>query len=153
VAALANRRHERVAQALAAMKSAEESSVEAGYPKTSSFAANARKRATYPEIKARVKELQSQAAACMVIDAAWLRGKVARMAGYEVPISHMKASDVIAACALLAKMLPEALVPQKVAPTNPEGDAPYDPLEINDEQRIAAIEAFIARVKVKTGAA
>jgi Terminase small subunit len=43
--------------------------------------------------------------------------------------------------------------PTKIAPTNPEGDAPYDPLEVNDEQRVAAIEAFLARVKVKTEAA
>jgi hypothetical protein len=114
MAALANRRFERVAQSLAAMKSAEQASIDAGYPKTSSFAANARKRATYPEIKARVKELQDQQAACMVIDAAWLRGKVARMAGYEIETRHMKASDVIAAAALLAKMLPGALIADKL---------------------------------------
>jgi len=114
MAALANRRFERVAQCLAAMKSAEQASIEAGYPKTSSFAANARKRATYPEIKVRVKELQDQQAACMVIDAAWLRGKVARMAGYEIETRHMKPSDVTASQALLAKMLPGALVPDKL---------------------------------------
>ncbi len=112
MAALANRRFERVAQSLAAMKSAEQASVDAGYPKTSSFAANARKRATYPEIKARVKELQDQQAACMVIDAAWLLGKCAKMAGYE--IKPRNASEVISAMSLLAKMLPGALVPTKL---------------------------------------
>jgi len=125
MAALGNRRFERVAQCLAAMKSAEQASAEAGYPKTSSFAANARKRATYPQIKARVKELQDQQAACMVIDAAWLRGKVARLAGYEVGIEKLKPGDVIAAAALLAKMLPGALAPVKIAPTGPDGDNAY----------------------------
>lgn len=153
MAALANRRFERVAQALAAMKSAEQASLEAGYPKTSSFAANARKRATYPQIKERVAELQGQQAACMVIDAAWLQGKVARLAGYEIDLKHVKASDVISAAALLAKMLPGALVPQKVAPTDPEGNEPYDPNNVTDEQRVAALQQFIRRLNLKTEAA
>jgi hypothetical protein len=132
MAALANRRHERVAQSLAAMKSAEQASVEAGYPKKSSFAANARKRATYPEIKARVKELQGQQAACMVIDAAWVLGKVARMAGYEIETRHMKPADVIAALRLLADMVPGAKVADKLQ-IGGDGD---NPLTIERIERV-----------------
>lgn len=153
MAALANRRHERVAQCLAAMKSAEQASAEAGYPRNSSFAANARKRACYPHIKERVAELQGQQAACMVIDAAWLQGKVARLAGYEIDLKHVKASDVISAAALLAKMLPGALVPQKVAPTDPGGNEPYNPGTITDEIRIRELEQLLKKLNLKTEAA
>jgi hypothetical protein len=117
-------KYERFAQLLFALKPAHEAYLEVGYPKGKSFKANARRLASNPKVKARVAELQAQAAACMVIDAAWLRGKVARMAGFEIETRHMKASDVIAAMGLLAKMLPGALVPQKIAPTDPEGDGP-----------------------------
>lgn len=131
------------------MKSAEQASLDAGYPQNSSFASNARKRATYPHIKARVAELQSQQAACMVIDAAWLQGKVARLAGYEIELRHVKASDIIAAANLLAKMIPGALVPLKVAPTDPSGEGPPLAPEITDEQRVRALMDLLARHKTE----
>lgn len=146
-------KYERFAQLVFSGMPDHEAYLEVGYPKGSSYKANARRLSHHPKVKARVKELQSQAAACMVIDAAWLRSKVARLAGFEIELSKLKASDVIAAQALFAKMIPEALVPQKIAPTNPEGDSAYDPGEITDEQRIAAFEAFLAKVKRKTEAA
>src|SRR5216684_1879719 len=116
-------KYERFAQLVFAGKPEHEAFLEVGYPKGSSYKANARRLSHHPKVKARVAELQAQAAACMVIDAAWLRGKVARMAGYEIETRHMKASDVIAAAALLAKMLPGTLVPDKLQ-LGGDGDNP-----------------------------
>lgn len=51
--------------------------------------------------------------------------------------------------AMLAK-LDGLEAPQKVAPTNPEGDAPYDPGLLTDEQRVKALEALLAKRKPPT---
>lgn len=131
MAALPDRRHERVAQLLAVMKTAAEASAEAGYDtKALSFESNAKKRACRPDIKARVAELQSAIAACAVIDAAWICGKAAAIGGITLNPEEIKPTDVIAALNLLAKMTPGALVPQKVTATNPEGDGPMQVIEI-----------------------
>lgn len=123
MAAMKDRRHERVAELLSAMKTPEQASAEAGYDtKAKSFASNARKRACRPDIKARVAELQGQIAACMVIDAAWLRDKMAKIAGTEIADDDIRASDVIAAANLLAKMIPGALAPTKVMPSDADGN-------------------------------
>jgi phage terminase small subunit len=116
-------KYERFAQLVFSGVPEHEAFLQVGYPKGSSYKANARRLCHHPKVKARVKELQSQAAACMVIDAAWLLGKVTRIAGYEIDTRHLKASDVIAAMALLAKMLPGALVPNQVQ-LGGDGDHP-----------------------------
>ena len=66
-------KHELVAQALAAGRSAIEASREANYPERSvvSFAANARRRAQHPSIRARVAELQGRGAELAAIYAGW----------------------------------------------------------------------------------
>lgn len=153
MAALENRRHERVALSLAQGKTAEEASRDAKYPtEASSFVQNARKRAQRKDIKARAAELQTQIAAVAVIDAAWLRGRVARVVKFDVSEGQLKATDWIAAAALLAKMIPGALVPTKIAPTSPDGTEPYETSGNSDEDTIKALELFIAKAKAKTEA-
>jgi len=124
MAALRDRRHEKVAQLLAVMTPYEQASREAGYKDGSSFKANARKRALRPDIKARVAELQAKEAALASVNAAWIMRETAEVAGVKLADDQVKASDKIAALNLLAKMIPGALVPQKIAPTNPDGDGP-----------------------------
>jgi hypothetical protein len=125
MAALRDRRHEKVAQLLAVMTDYEEASRQAGYKNGSSFRANARKRSHRPDIKARVAELQAKEADLVSIDAAWIMREAAEVAGVKLADDQVKASDKIAALNLLAKMIPCALVPQKIAPTDPDGDAPF----------------------------
>jgi hypothetical protein len=50
----------------------------------------------------------------LVQDAAWLRAKVSRIAAYEIELTKVKPEHVINAQALLAKMIPGALEPDKV---------------------------------------
>lgn len=131
MAALKNRRFEHVAQALFLMKTPEQASADAGFnTKGSSFASNARKRAQHPLIKARVAELQSQAAAVAIIDAAWIRERVARIADVRHDDDKVKPSDSVAAAALLAKMTPDALVPTKINPTDGDGNDLFPMVEI-----------------------
>lgn len=124
MAALRDRRHEKVAQLLALMKTPEEASREAGYKDGTSFAANARKRAQHPRIRSRVAEIQAKEADLASVDVAWIRRKTAEVAGVDIAADAIKASDKIAALNLLAKMTPGALVPQKIAPTDADGDGP-----------------------------
>lgn len=121
MAALRDRRHEKVAQLLAVMKSAEEASREAGYKDGSSFADNARKRANRPDIKARVAELQAKEADLVSINVEWLKREAAEVAGVKLDPATVKASDKVAALNLLAKMTPGALVPQHTELSGPDG--------------------------------
>jgi len=143
-------RHEKVAQLLALGKSSEEASREAGYRDGTSFADTARKRSHRPEIRARVAEIQSKEAELVAIDVAWIRRKTAEVAGVDLPPKAIKASDKVAALNLLARMTPGALVPQKIAETNPEGDGPPLAPEISDTERAVALAAFFARQKNKS---
>lgn len=144
MAVLKDRRHECVAQALFCMKTPEEASHEAGYDhKASSFAPNARKRAQREDIKGRVAELQSQAAACSIVDVAWIKGKAAHIAGVPFDADKIKPSDAVAALNLLAKMTPDALVPSKGEFTGKDG-APLVP-DYTDEDRIKALGVLFAR--------
>src|SRR5882672_925941 len=124
MAALRDRRHEKVAQLLAVMTDYEEASRQAGYKDGSSFRANARKRSHRPDIKARVAELQAKEADLVSIDAAWIKRKASKIAGVEFESEEVKPADALAALNLLAKMTEGALVPQKIAPTNADGDGP-----------------------------
>jgi hypothetical protein len=131
MAALKDRRHEIVAQKLASGANAEAASAALDSDNrpiyninAKSFASNARKRAQRSDIKARVIEIQSAIAAYTVIDAAWIRGRAARIGGLDVDPEKISASEVIAALGLLAKMTPGALVPTKIAPTGADGDGP-----------------------------
>jgi hypothetical protein len=142
MAVLRDRRHEKVAQLLAVMTPYEEASREAGYRPGSSFRDNARKRAQRPDIRARVAELQAKEAELVSIDVAWIKRKTAEIAGVDIPPDEVRASDKIAALNLLAKMTKDALVPQKIAPTDADGDGPAsieitwkDPIDASSTDR------------------
>lgn len=150
MAVLRDRRHECVAQFLAQMKTPAEASALAGYDtKAKSFKDNARKRACRPDIKGRVTELQGQIAACAIIDVAWIRGKTARIAGVEFDPENIPASVAVTALALLAKMTPGALVPEKVAITDADGGPP--PRDLSLTELIARIDAALATVEGPPG--
>jgi hypothetical protein len=134
MAALRDRRHEKVAQLLAVMTPYEQASREAGYKDGSSFRDNARKRAQRPDIKARVAELQAKEADLISINAEWIRRNAAQVAGVEVAVKDIRASDKIAALHLLAKMTPGAIVPTKVEASGADGDA----IEVNMDARSLA---------------
>jgi phage terminase small subunit len=132
---LGNPRYERAAQVLASGGSAETAAAAAGYnTKGTSFKPNARRLIQRPDIRARVAELQGQIAAAMVIDAAWIRTRVARIADVKVDPEDIGASDVIAASRLLAQMTPGAIVPTKVEASGADGD----PIEVNMDARSLA---------------
>ncbi len=105
--------HERVARALAEMKTPVQASREAGYKDGTSFAPNARKRAQRKDIRARVAEIQAKEADLVSINAEWIRRSAAEVAGVKINDDQIKASDKIAALNLLAKMTPGALAPEK----------------------------------------
>jgi hypothetical protein len=131
MAALRDRRHEQVAQLLAVMKTPAAASREAGYKDGTSFDANARKRANRRDIRARVAELQAAQADLVEIDAAWIRRKVARIAGIEFDASEVEPGQALAALNLLAKMTHGALVPTKVEASGPNGG----PIETDDKTK------------------
>lgn len=144
MADLRDRRHEKVARLLAEMKTPEEASREAGYKDGTSFAANARKRAQRPDIRARVAELQAKEADLVSVNVAWIKRKASLIAGVEFDREDIRPSDALAALNLLAKMTPEALVPQKIAPTNPAGDgAPLAPDQSLSDLDVARRMAFL----------
>lgn len=129
MAALRDRRHEKVAQLLAVMTDYEEASRQAGYKDGSSFRANARKRSHLPHIRARVAELQAKEADLVSIDAAWIKRKASKIAGVEFESEDVKPADALAALNLLAKMTEGALVPQKSEVGGPDG-GPVQVIEI-----------------------
>lgn len=66
---LKNRKYEVIAQQLARGATAVEASLAAGYPGDgSSFAANCRQRANFPQVKARVAALQAKALETLNVD-------------------------------------------------------------------------------------
>lgn len=151
MAVLGNPRHEAAARVRATGGSAEDAAAAAGYDtKASSFSANARKLIQRPDIQARIAELQGELAAKAIeVTAEWIKQNVARIACVNVPVDEIGASHVLQANKLLAELI-GALAPQKIAPTNPEGTAPYDPnASVTDEQRIEALMKLLAREKAK----
>jgi phage terminase small subunit len=134
MAALKNRRHERFAQLLAALKPSHEAYLDAGYPQGSSYKANARRLAQDEGVIARVAEIQERVAEYTALDAAWIKQRVARIADVEIACEDVRASDVIAASHLLAKMTPGAIVPTKVEASGADGDA----IEVNVDARSLA---------------
>lgn len=134
---------ERVAQELARMKTPEQASESAGYDTSaSSFASNARKRACRADVKARVGEIQAAEASLAGVDAEWIRINAARIAGAYIDPADIKATDVIAALNLLAKMTSGAIVPAKIEATGKDGT----PLvrEVTDDDLARALAVFLA---------
>lgn len=82
--ALRNPKHEIVAQELAAGHTPEQASETAKFPKGSSFAANARKRAQRKDIKARVAEIQEPMAERAGITAEYLLAKLDNYTDYNI---------------------------------------------------------------------
>ena len=109
---LSNPRHEKVAQELARFKSPVEASQAAGYPPGTSFAANARKRTQRPDIRRRVKEIQTVSGVIAAGDSAWIQRKLVEIA--EIPLNdeEVRPTDQIAALNLLAKII-GAMAPEK----------------------------------------
>ena len=145
---LGNARYEAAAQVLAGRGSAEEAAAAAGYDTNArSFKSNARRFIQRDDIRARVQELQGNIADKVVTATAeWIEQQLVTIA--EADVKEIKASDKIAALRELAKIR-GIYAPEKVAPTTPDGDAPYDPLKISDEDRLEAIKALLAKVKTK----
>lgn len=141
MAALENRRHECFAQLLAAMKPPAEAYLMAGYAKGSSYKDNARRLENHPAIKARISELQSEVAGRLVeLSAEWIRQRVARIAGADVPLDDVRPSDVIAAARLLAQMIPGAMAPEEHKLT---GDV-FRSLKPEDQRALADLAEAIA---------
>ena len=145
---LAKAGYEAAAQVLAARGTAEDAAAAAGYNREArSFKDNARKFIQRPDIRARVQELQGDIAEKVTTATAeWIEQQLVTIA--EADVKEIKASDKIAALRELAKIR-GIYAPEKVAPTTPDGDAPYDPLKISDEDRLEAIRALLAKVKLK----
>ena len=112
---LGNPRYERIAQELASGSPAELASERAGYRKTPTFASGSRQRASYPQIKERVRELQGAVANKLVdITVEKLQQHVATLAFAEIDLADMKPGDKIAAARLLAQMIPGGMAAEKV---------------------------------------
>lgn len=146
MAVLPNPQLERVSQELARLKSPEQASEIAGYDTAaSSFASNARKRACRPDVKVRVAEIQAADAVLSSVDAEWIRLNAARIAGTFIDPDDIKATDVIAALNLLAKMTPGALVPTKLEATGKDGERLIP--EYSDDDRARALAVFLAKTQ------
>jgi hypothetical protein len=70
-----------------------------------------------------VLEIQAKEAELATIGVAWIKRKAAEIAGVDIPEDEVRASDKIAALNLLAKMTPDALVPNKSEVTGSDGTA------------------------------
>ena len=93
VGILLNPTHERVAQELASGKSPVEASRLAGYPDGLSFEANARKRASRPDIKARVLQLQKRAAVLAEVDKGYILAKLKDLAEFNLADYLVRGKD------------------------------------------------------------
>lgn len=147
---LGNPRHERAAQVLAGGGTAEGAAAAAGFDtEASSFSANSRRLIQRPDIRARVAELQGQVADKLVdITVEWVEQRLAKIADTILEPDDIRASDVIAALREIGKIR-GMYAPEKLAPTTPEGDQPYNPTQVSDEERWKQLEALMARVNAK----
>jgi hypothetical protein len=96
------------AQALATGKTPVEAAEAAGYPKGSSFANNARKRASRKDVKGMVAELQKpvkeKLAKTIEANFEWATNQLLEVGNLPIGISNARASDKIRAIEVLAKM-------------------------------------------------
>jgi hypothetical protein len=110
---LNNPKHEKVAQELAKFKSPVEASQAAGYPPGSSFAANARKRVQRPDIRARVKEIQTVSGVMAAADSAYIQRKLIEMT--EIPLDEEQVNPAVQLKALemLGRII-DVFAPEKI---------------------------------------
>lgn len=143
---LANLRREAFCRELAKFKSIAEAARTAGYRQGSSFKANAQRLAQCPDVKARVSYLQQVSGVAVAVDSAFVQRKLLDIVDNYKP-DEIKASDQIKALEMLCKVN-GLFAPTKVAPTNPEGTEPWSGT-VTDEDRVKALEAFLAKIKLK----
>ena len=107
----------------AAAKAAED----AGYPKTKSSAANARKRAQRKDVKGRMAELMAPALERAEVQTEtsieWAYTKLATIASYDLGEDAVKVPDQIAAVKLMAQ-LKGWLAPERLALAGADGQGP-----------------------------
>ena len=143
---LAHSKHEAFAREVAKFKSYEAAARAAGYRQGKSFKAVANRLSQYPTIKARVEHLQKVSGVAAAVDSAFVQRKLLDIVDSYKP-EEIKASDQIKALEMLCKVN-GLFAPTNVAPTNPEGTEPWNGV-VTDEDRVKALEAFLAKVKGK----
>jgi hypothetical protein len=155
--ALENVRWERFAQLRSTGASYCAAYEEAGFKAGPYSKFNGSKLAHKEPVKRRIAELLEQAAEKAVIGIGWLQYQLVDVLRGKAPGKIRKTADgtvyeetdrIAAAVALMRSLGIGDGVNVKVG-VGINGDAPYDPLEINDATRIAALEAFMAKVKLK----
>jgi hypothetical protein len=105
VGILKNRKLEIMAHALVRGLGTYDAAREAGFnPDVPSFEANARKRATRPDVRARVKELQERVANKVVCDLAWVTQRLVEIAGIPLGGMEIKTADTLKAMDMLIKV-------------------------------------------------
>jgi hypothetical protein len=94
------------AQGLALGKDTYDAARDAGYNQNaSSFEANARQPASFPEVKARIRELQERAIEKKTtVSIAWLMERLTEVAGVPLNPAKVRTSDKLRAIELIAKV-------------------------------------------------
>jgi phage terminase small subunit len=102
---LKNRRLEIFAQGLALGKDTYVAARDAGYnADAASFEANARQRASFPEVKARIRELLERAIEKTTVDLAWILERLVQVAGIALDPKEIKAGDAPRAMDMIVKI-------------------------------------------------
>jgi phage terminase small subunit len=102
---LKNRRLEIFAQGLALGKDTYVAARDAGYnADAASFEANARQRASFPEVKARIKELQERAVEKVSVDLGWILEKLMGIADIKLNPKEVRAGDILRAMDMIVKI-------------------------------------------------
>jgi len=102
---LKNRKYEVIAQQLARGATAVEASLAAGYPGDgSSFAANCRQRANFPQVKARVAALQAKALETLNVDLNGLLKRLWEIASHSPYKERVRTSDSLRAIDMLLRI-------------------------------------------------
>jgi hypothetical protein len=158
MSALRDPKREKFAQALARLTAEgmdrgaamTEAGIEAGYPNPSSrsFAPNCRKRAQRPDVKNRIAELMApgieKSEREIEATVEWAIGKLKSIADFETIVP--KASDQIAAIALIAKIKNWPVAPERHEHSGIAG-APIETADVSDRERALAVAHFIARTR------
>jgi hypothetical protein len=143
---LANRKHEAFARELAKFKTNYEAAVAAGYHASPALKQNSHRLSQQSDVKARVLYLQKVSGVAAAIDSKYVQRKLLDIIETgDLVGADIKPSDRLKALELMCKVN-GLFAPQKIAPTNPEGTGPYEP---TDADRVAVLEKFLARVKLK----
>lgn len=134
-------RLEVVAQAIAAGKSPVEASEAAGYPKGSSFAANARKRAQRADVRARVREIQAIGAERAAVTTESLIEEAEQARSLAMAIE----SPAAAVSAVIAKGKLAGLFKERAEVTGKDGKPLLDPPDLSKltNEQLATLEHLV----------